>query len=252
MAYPTETSRQPVGSAGELELWSADMAQAERRGADLYPLLSEDERERAARFHGKQQRARFIYGRALLRMLLGHYTGSAPARLRFNYGAKGKPVLLVEDGVAACYFNLAHSGERLLIALTTVGEIGVDIEALSARFDLEDMARRICTPRERARWLALPCARRAPALLACWTRKEAYLKGVGCGLEQRLTELDVSGAQPRGAACADTWYLHDVDLGDEYVAAVAVAGKIGSQPQVRDCSELDRQSSLHRAFPDRF
>src|SRR3569832_1451811 len=141
----------------------------------------------------------------------------------------------------ACCWRVAPTAIRLHYDMNTVhavnqrwcprrvsrrGEVGVDIEALHAQFDLDVMARRICTPRERARWAALPAVLHTRALLTYWTRKEAYLKGKGCGLDRPLGEIDVSETRPRGAGCVEPWQVHDINVGDDYVAAVALAGTL--------------------------
>lgn len=189
-------------------------------------MLSDDERLRLIRFHTVAQRERFIVGRGLLRELLGQRVGYEPTALRFHYGTCGKPTLMGDRDALPFYFNLAHSGDRLLIAMTRCGEVGVDIEALPVQIDLAFMARRILTPRERAHWTALPIASRTRALLTYWTRKEAYLKGIGCGLARRLNEINVSATTPRDAIYADPWQVYDMEAGDHYVAAVALAGSL--------------------------
>lgn len=211
------------GGAGVVHIHYAGLDCAAHAHAAWWALLSADERERAAQFHTETDARRYIAGRGLLRTLLARYTGGDPAALRFGYGARGKPALRGRD--AALHFNLAHAGGRLVIAVTSVGAVGVDIEALAGGGELEPLARRILTPRERARWLALPPRRRRTELLRRWTRKEAYLKALGCGLALRPNELDVCDVRPRGAA--DVWRLYDLDAGAAHVAALAVAGEVG-------------------------
>ena len=231
---------------GEVHVWKSDLRRAAQYTGDFHALLSEDERQRAAAFTRAWQYNQFVIGRGMLREILGRYLGVHGHDLRFCYGLRGKPALVMDVGSAPLYFNVAHSGERLVLAVTRIGEIGADIERLRGDIDVESMARRICTPHERARWRTLPPSRRPQALLRYWTRKEAYLKATGQGLAQRLSELDVGAARPRGAACEGRhdWSLHDLEAGGDYVAAIAVAGAVPSMLQGTWRGELARRAEL--------
>ncbi len=217
-------------SEGEVHVWFSNLRRAAVRGAYFDALLSEDERLRAARFNHPQQSADFVAGRGIVREILGRYLGRHGGSLRFIYGPRGKPALAMDADDSPLYFNLAHSGERMLLAVTRVGDIGADIEQLNDAMDLETLARRICTPRERAVWRTLPPPLRLRALMRYWTRKEALLKATGMGLARRLTEVDVSGARARAAACGmqAQWSLHDLETEDAYTGALAVAGSVTS------------------------
>ncbi len=83
----------------------------ERRD-QCYAWLSDDERERAARFRFDLHRDRFVVCRGNLRELLGERLGVAPAEVEFSYGASGKPET---RGVE---FNVSHSESRALIAIS--------------------------------------------------------------------------------------------------------------------------------------
>src|SRR6267378_1275488 len=60
-------------------------------------MLSEDERERAAKFHFERDRRRFVTGRSILRQKLARHLDAAPAELVFAYGLHGKPTLPGSD-----------------------------------------------------------------------------------------------------------------------------------------------------------
>jgi len=59
--------------------------------AEGEPLLSDDERARAARFATPILRARYTAFRGGLRRLLAAQLSADPARLRFVYGPQGRP-----------------------------------------------------------------------------------------------------------------------------------------------------------------
>jgi 4'-phosphopantetheinyl transferase len=171
--------------------------------AELEGLLSEDERERAARL---ADRERWVVARAALRTVLARELAIAPAELRFALGPHGKPEL---PG-AALRFNLSHSGDRAVIAVAGV-EVGVDVERTARR---SRAVERTLTEGERA---ALTGPDRHVELLRIWCRKEALAKALGGGLGWAPETFDTT--RPDGHVLAD------LDPGDGYVGAVAVAGE---------------------------
>ena len=136
-----------------------------------------------------------------------------PADVVFALGPHGKPEL---PG-APVRFNLAHSGDRALIALVDDVEVGVDVErtARSSR-----AVERTLTDGERA---ALGPDRHVE-LLRVWCRKEALAKAIGGGLGWAPEKFDTS--RPDGFA------LIDLELDEGYVGALAVAGERVSRSRV--------------------
>jgi 4'-phosphopantetheinyl transferase len=181
---------QPELTAGEIHLWLADLNRLPKPLAELTATLATDERERAARFHFPKHRDCFIAGRGLLRKLLAAYLDRPAAALRFEAGPHGKPALAGAEAEAGLHFNLSHSGDRALYAVAR-REVGVDLERLDRVVSYASVAERICTPREWAAFQALPAARLPEAFFACWTRKEAIAKALGCGLIGGLQTLEV-------------------------------------------------------------
>jgi 4'-phosphopantetheinyl transferase len=217
-----------VLGSDEVHVWHGTLAHAPATLAQAASLLSDDERERAARFVFDRDRLRYIAGRAQLRLLLSRYLGEPAASLRFAYGAFEKPY------VPGCglQFNVSHSADILLIALTRAGELGVDVEALGTDLAGEQIAERFFSPREVAVLRALPSELQATAFLTCWTRKEAFIKARGDGLSLALDSFDVTLAPGQPAALERTawsqdeprkWCLADLsDVDTGYVAALAV------------------------------
>jgi 4'-phosphopantetheinyl transferase len=191
-------------------------------------VLTEDECERAARFHFDRDRRRFVAGRSTLRSLIASYLDVAPADIAFSYGPQGKPFV----SGSTLSFNVSHSGSRVLYAFGSCAELGVDVELLDhARYD-DGVAERFFSPDEVATLQTLAKDERASAFLRCWTRKEAFIKARGEGLSLPLHEFDVAfapGTRPqilRTAWSADEpaeWTLCDISgLCPGAIAALAV------------------------------
>src|SRR5438093_8860446 len=101
--------------------------------------LSSDEVARAERFLREQDRAHFIAARGLLRVILGRYLLREPGELRFRYGEHGKPDLAAAERLPL-RFNVAHSGELVLVAVTCDRAIGVDLEVRRDSVEWEPIA----------------------------------------------------------------------------------------------------------------
>lgn len=199
----------------------------EATAAAWWPVLSEDERARAARFHFDHHRREFAAIHGATRWLLGRAVGQPPEALRFAAGAWGKPALADAPGVQ---FNLSHTRGMALLAVGAK-PLGVDVERIKPELDWRPLARRFFAPQEVAALEALPAEEQRRAFFCCWTRKEAYLKARGMGLSLPLDGFAVTVTGPaRLLACAEgvadgtPWALRALDVGAEHVAAVAVAG----------------------------
>lgn len=187
--FAIPTAEPPRLEPGEVHVWKIDLDLPGEGAAALSALLSADERQRADRFRFDRHRRRYIVSRAAARRLLGAYGERAAGAVELTYGAKGKPSMLDEPELE---FNLSHSGDGALMALSRSGPVGVDIERLRTLEDADDIARRFFSPREVTTYLAQPEAGRPRAFFNCWTRKEAFVKALGEGLFLSLERFDVS------------------------------------------------------------
>ncbi|HEX4593379.1 MAG TPA: 4'-phosphopantetheinyl transferase superfamily protein [Bryobacteraceae bacterium] len=190
-------------------------------------LLAPDETDRAARFKFEHLRHSFILARGALRILLGRYVNTSPADLIFTYGSNGKPALAPP---ARVQFNASHSGGLALFAFAMDCEIGIDVEAVRAMPDMENIAKRFFCDEEAAELMSLPAEERDRGFYLCWTRKEAYIKATGEGLSAPLDAFRVT-LRPGDPArvvhlagdptAARAWTLHDLALDKRYAAALA-------------------------------
>jgi 4'-phosphopantetheinyl transferase len=160
--------------------------------AALWQLLSRDERERAEKFRYAEHRQHYIVARASLRRLLAERLRIPPSAVEFVETEYGKPRLAPVHRSANVEFNLSHSGILALYAFTSGRAVGVDVELIREVPDADDLAERFFSPTETASLRALPLDRRSLAFLACWTRKEAFIKALGLGLSCPLDGFDVT------------------------------------------------------------
>jgi 4'-phosphopantetheinyl transferase len=121
------------------------------------------------------------------------------------------------------HFSTAHSGAMAAFALCGESPLGVDIEVVRELPDLPTLVGAVLSEREQAKWRSLPKARRLHAFFDVWTRKEAFLKGTGQGLQKPPGEIDVPldscGPDQALSVCdlgleVPEWSLRSLSAGD--------------------------------------
>jgi len=194
-------------------------------------LLSEPERDRAARFAFDLDRRRFTVARAGLRTLLGWRLGVTPGAVELTYGRNGKPALANDQAESELCFNVSHSADTAAYAFSFGRDIGIDIENIREIGNADNIASRFFSAAENESYHALAPADRSLGFLNCWTRKEAFIKALGDGLTYSLRDFDVSllphepaeilrvGETP-GAECG--WSLRVISPGSGFVGACVV------------------------------
>ena len=158
----------------------------------LTALLSDTERQRASRFAFDRDRNRFVSARAGLRELLATRLGVRPESVELTYGVRGKPSLSQRFADSDLRFNVSHSDDVAVYALSRGREIGIDVEAIRMIPDADDIAVRFFSRRENEAYFALDPRDRSLGFFNCWTRKEAFIKALGDGLYYPLDRFDVS------------------------------------------------------------
>jgi 4'-phosphopantetheinyl transferase len=216
----------------EVHVWRATLDMVVSDVAGLRQILSPAEQERADRFHFEADRRRSVIGRGYLRLLLGQILSFPPSELQFAYDEFGKPGLMSKNE-PPLEFNVSHSGDLILIAITIGRAVGVDVEKIRADLDPVEIATRFFSSNECKMLASLAGSDQYNAFFACWTRKEAYLKARGIGLSLPLDQFDVSflpNEAPRLLATrpdpaeAGRWKLRALDVGPGHAATLAAAG----------------------------
>lgn len=183
----SEVHRLALPPGNQADVWLCRLEASADCVEELESRISLDEREQAAKFLSDRARDRFLVGRAVLRRLLAAYLSKPPSEFQFEIEEYGKPRL----SDTSLYFNLAHSGEWLLIGFTSEGEIGVDIEQHRPVIHEEEIARRCFTSRELTELRSVAKEVQGEVFFRVWTRKEAVVKCHGLGLQLPLKEIEV-------------------------------------------------------------
>lgn len=222
-----ESDAPPELKGTDVHVWAFPLRVTPERLVTLRALLTRDELAKADRIVVAVKREQSAVSRGVARTLLSAYTGVPAADLRFRYGDKGRPHL---DGAGEeLVFNVSHSGDVGMLAVTRAGELGVDVERLDPKVDLIGIGRRFFSPIEHADLVTQEGDALTRAFFRAWTRKESYLKARGTGLSLPLDGFDVTllpEQEPRLLATrfdpgnAARWTLTELDPCDGYVGAL--------------------------------
>lgn len=202
----------------------------------LRHLLSPDELGRCQRSPLIHEQNRFIAGRGALREILASYLEIAPAAVQFAYGHAGKPYLI--NGTRDIRFNISHSADLALIAVSLKHEIGIDLEFMAEMPEMADIAARFFSESAKAEFFCAEPDDRMNTFYKCWTEKEAISKCTGVGITEEnpkpsdgITLMPLSPASGYAASLAvlgnglnvQTWRWNRslISVDTEQIAAAA-------------------------------
>jgi len=205
----------------------------------LEPCLSDIERARAARFRQRDDANRFVLAHSLKRFLLSGYLNLPALDLSFGADSYGKPYC---QQMGAPYFNISHSNDWVVIGVSTMSDIGVDIE-FSRDIDRHAIADRVCNLFQLKQFQAAGSTE--DMFLCFWTQKEAIAKACGKGISVGLTDISCSGhlgseevvfLQQRYWLWTDPW---------QDVGTVCIASASGGSPRYFKATQFD---GVHFSF----
>ena len=215
----------------EVHIWRASLNQDAKVMANLSALLSQDEYQRAVSYYRPVDRDRFIAGRGILRKIISAYLALSPDELQFTYNEYGKPAVSDNQNTRALNFNLSHSAELVLYAVTRERVVGIDIEYIREDFATLEIAEQFFSKDEVAALKSLPTDQRTTGFFNCWSRKESFIKAKGLGVSYPLDRFTVSVSPNEPPALLNVygdeyeptcWQMYELKTGEEYAASLIV------------------------------
>jgi 4'-phosphopantetheinyl transferase len=220
-----EINKKHFPSPGRVQIVYAPLDK--ENSAHYFDLLSDQEKARSARLKNKVAANRQIIARGILRRVLGQTLRMKPEELMFRNNPHNKPCLShpADSGIS---FNLAHSGNLLLIALANEKHVGVDVEVMDHHRDFAAISRLVFSPEEQAS--LSHSMQPVQDFYTLWTVKESILKAAGRGFSFSPNQLRVTSTNgsvslsslPAELSSGGTCKLFSFLPARGYTAAVAV------------------------------
>ena len=235
-----------------VHVWAASVSLLSSAVPRLLQLLSAEEQRKATCFLGWQRQNQFVIGRGLLRLLVGGYLNRRPDEIVFANCRFGKPYLADPPWL---HFNVSHSHDLVVLGFANDRRLGIDVQKIDTRELTPEVANRVFSPSELSALRGFDWREQLDVFSRTWVAKEAYTKGIGCGLSQRFDQLEVTLAgdgRPRirvkdkddsGIA---SWRLRELRLAEGYTAALAAEGQdwrlkcqfIRAIPEMTDVADI--------------
>jgi 4'-phosphopantetheinyl transferase len=152
-------------------------------------VLSDNERRRAQRFAGEEERSRYIQRRAFRRFCAARALELPGSLSRSNFAetAKGRPYL---HGFPEFWCSLSARRVGVLGAWSSTHGIGVDLEDDTRCVEAVDLSRRYFCAAEKRAIQRLTGPERLRTFFQYWCLKEAALKSIGEGLPSGLDAFE--------------------------------------------------------------
>ena len=157
-----------------------------------------------------QQLSRLCGKLLLQQLLLDYCPGNKFTLADLTYDQYAKPYV-----DASIDFSIAHSGDMVIVILTSGGQVGVDVEQVK-NTDISCYEDYFTT----TEWANIhSSAIPLQAFYTAWVRKEAVLKATGKGIFMPMKEIDsYSDTISRDGI---SYFLKDIYLAADYVACIA-------------------------------
>ena len=210
---------------GELHIWRYTVNEKDYVAEKTNPILSTEEREKAARFMQEQHAIKYVCNHRFMRNVLGAYLNTSPNAIKFSHTAMGKPYIENSN----LFFNLSHRNKYGLLAIFKEAEVGVDIEYIKELQDVATFSSYSFSEQEKA--IIFSNDKTNPEILfTFWTFKEAYIKATGTGLSVDISKINLADFFDKETNVMpddnNRWTLKRLNAEEGYKAAFATTGKV--------------------------
>ncbi len=235
-----KTSPELEFSEDFIDIWLINLAEEENDIFNHQRYLSVEEKTRASRYLSGKKSREFMITRSSLRNIIGYVLNEDPRQLGFAYTSSGMPLLDLNWSHTDITFNVSHSHDLAIIAVSIKNIIGIDVEMVRKDIEYEKLSKRFFSELEHQQIMGFDETSRLEAFFSTWTRKEALVKATGTGIAYGLNKFDVSVDPDQPAelldnrwedGCQPRWSLLNIETWPDYKACLAVAGK--EMPTIR-------------------
>jgi len=206
-----------------VDVWHGDLLLNQSEEHYYWSLLNDQEKQKADTYTRPELQKKYVKTRGVLRKILASYLDIESEYIDIKTGDYGKPYL----AKGSVNFNLSHTGNKFVLAVGNVGDMGIDLEQHRDRKNLSGLVGKCFSEEESIYWHSLSDMQKTQMFFRFWVRKEAFVKAVGRGIALGLEHCVVD---PESQACflnipaayglASDWKIVDIQLKQEDICAL--------------------------------
>lgn len=175
----------------------------------LVQMLPDSIQSKILKFRNWQDAERCLAGNILLLRGLMDLGRIEYSLQDLKYTEFQKPY--INDSIS---FNISHSGEFVVCAISESNKVGTDIEEIHP-IPFDDFT----TLFSKQEWdEVINSDNKFHAFFTLWTKKEAFLKVIGCGLNQPLNKVVIENNKITWEN--REWFLHEIKLDPNHISYI--------------------------------
>ncbi len=210
----------------ELHLWWLPLQLTEPQSKLALNILSDIQRDKYHRRTSPELKQTYLAGRYYLLNLLAAYNKQAPNEVLLSYSRLNKPSL--SDKSHGLEFNFTDTQGYGVFVFSKFRHVGVDIENRFREINFKAIADRRFTVQE-LEFVYQNGELNHERCLSIWTRKEAYGKATGMGINFQMNQQNLFSGDSDGKSRYEydfqdrdgtDWRCLQLEFGDHFIASV--------------------------------
>ena len=230
----------PAIKANEVHIWWLPLTLNPAQSEKALELLSDIQRHKYHRRSNQELKDTYLAGRYYLLHLLGAYSNQQAKEIKLSYSRLNKPRLSNPKFKIDFNFTDTHGSDHAVgvFVFSKGRSIGVDIESRDRDINVQRIVEKRFSEQERT-FVEPDGKLNRERALSIWTRKEAYGKATGNGINFKMNaeNLVYNGENsnqndtnnsifsfPFNDSLNQAWRCEQFQLGDEFLACVVHEG----------------------------
>lgn len=223
----------PTLGESEIHLWWLRLKLNPSQQETAFSLLSDIQKDKYHRRKSTELKQAYLAGRYYLLSLLGQYTATPANEVLLSYSRLNKPYLSNEQHNIEFNFtdtNINNDKARSshgLFAFCKNHPIGVDIESLDRQTDFINISSKRFSQAEQDFVTNEYGETDSRRCLAIWTRKEAFGKAIGKGINFKMNAVNLASPDSfelNFSSHDEDWRLRQIQLTDKLISCVTHQG----------------------------
>ena len=232
---PESLAKHPTLHNNELHLWWLPLKLNRSQQTVAHGLLNDIQRDKYHRRKSEDLKQAYLAGRYYLLNLLSKYTQTLPNEVLLSYSELHKPYLNNKKDDNNNEYDLQFNFTDTCIdgdfygvfAFCKQRQVGVDIEWLGRNANFSAIAASRYSDQEQAYVAANNNTLNRHRCLAIWTRKEAFGKALGKGINFKMNALNLASPgefEMNFSSHEKSWRLEQIQLAEDTISCVAYQG----------------------------